>query len=252
MSEVTKQEGLNTDNSEMFKLLTDISKQNSDTTRLNTENITKISDSQITIIKSLDTINETLKENVHQSDNNNPVDAGLGMEQKPKIESPSDVGDKTKAPNAYAPGEYGSAGRGENKPAEDKPGLRMESKEADPKKEETKTEDKPKEEKKEADPKKEEMTKPSHVPKEEMKEAEPKKEDKYKSFSYDGNTTIRPSVMTKSFESYPDGYQIIKAALGGWDVEGIDADGAYTETIKRLNNYEFGTFGQVDTGGSYV
>lgn len=258
MSEVVKQGESNTDNSEMFKLLADVSKQNSDTLaqnsetlKLNTESITKLTEGQVTIGKVLGEIKETIKENVHQSDNNNPVEEGLGMEQKPKVESPSDVGDKTTAPNAYAPGEYGSAGRGENPPGKDKGGLKMEAKaEEKPKEEEmTKPQHKPHEEMKEGDKPKEE-NKAEDKPKEENKE-EPKKEEKYKSFNYENNTTIRPSVMTKSYESYPDGYQIIKAALNGWDIPGVDADGAYAETIKRLDNYEFGTFGQVETGGSY-
>ncbi len=257
---------LNKDNSDMFKLLADISKQNSDTLKLNTESITKLTEGQETIVKSLgditknisETIATTLKENVHQSDNNNPVEEGLGMEQKPKVESPTDVGDKTKAPNAYAPGEYGSTGRGGNEPAKDKGGLKMENKDM----QEGYSESKPKGEMK-TDPKEEEKVydngnkdeKKTHnndKPKEEEKTDEPEKENKYKSFNYDNNTTIRPQVMTKSYESYPDGYQIIKAAVEkGWGVEGIDGDNAYTETIKRLNNYEFGTFGHEGPGGSY-
>jgi len=259
MSAETKD--INKDNSDMFELLTQVSKQNSDSIIKQTESIEKLTSGQVTIGKTLGEIITTLKENVHQSDNNNPVEEGLGMEQKPKVESDKDVGAKTSAPNAYAPGEYGSAGREGAEPGKDKNGLKMENKEDKPKEEE-KTEDKPKEEEKthkEDKPKEEEKTedKPKEEankeekPKEETKEEEPKKEEKYKSFNYDDNTTIRPSVISKSFETYPDGYQIIKAALNGWGIEGIDADGAYSETLKRLDNYEFGTFGQVDTGAGY-
>lgn len=244
---------INTQNSEMFKLLGEVSKQNSDSIIKQTESISKLTDGQVTIGKSLGEIIATLKENVHQSDNNNPVEAGLGMEQKPKVEDKSDVGAKTTAPNAYAPDEHGAQG---HEPGKDKSGLKMENKEEKPK-EETKeekpkeaTKEEPKKEETKVEPKVEDKTHKEDKPKEETKE-EPKKEDKYKSFNYDDNTTIRPSVITKSYESYPDGYQIIKAALGGWGVEGIDADGAYAETIKRLDNHEFGTFGQVDTGAGF-
>jgi len=255
----TESKELNKDNSDVIKLLADVTKQNSDSIAKQTENITKLVDGQDSITKTLETfgdnitksLTEALKQNVHASDNNNPVESGLGMEQKPKVENAKDVGDKTTAPNAYAPGEYGSTGRGGNEPGGDKGVPKMENKDM---KEgypegEKKTDEKPKEEKKaEGEEKPKEEKKTEDKPKEETKE-DPEKENKYKSFNYDNNTTIRPQAMSKSFESYPDGYQIIKAALNGWGVEGIDGDGAYTETIKRLNNYEFGSFGQ--EGGQY-
>lgn len=244
-------------NSDILKSLADVSKQNSDTIKLNTESITKLSDGQESIVKSLETfgenitktITDVLKQNVHASDNNNPTGPGLGMEQNVKPSSSTDVGDKTQAPNAYAPGEYGSAGRGDNAPGGDKGVPKMENKADDPKKEEIKEE--PKEEKKTEDKPVDEK-KTEDKPKEEMKTDEPKKEEKYKSFNYEDNTTLRPAMITKSFEQYPDGYQIIKAALSGWGIEGIDADGAYVETLKRLDNGEFGTFGHNETGGSYT
>lgn len=242
MPEDIKPEELNKD-TDMFKLLTDISKQNSDTIKLNTESITKLGDSQDTIIKSLGGITESLK-NVHQSNNNNPVEAGLGMDQTPKISSDKDVGAKTTAPNAYAPDEHGAQG---NEPGKDKGGLKMENKEDNIKKEDVK------DTKKEETPLKKEDDKDKKDVKEEKKtedKKDDKKEEKYKSFSYDNNTTIRPSVITKSFETYPDGYQIIKASLGGWGIEGIDADGAVAETQRRLNDGEFGHFGH-DTGADY-
>ena len=50
-------------------------------------------------------------------------------------------------------------------------------------------------------------------------------ENKYKSINYENNSTVRPRVLKSGYEqqSGPDGYQIIKAALNGWGVEGIDA-----------------------------
>lgn len=260
----SKPEDINTQNSEMFKLLGEVSKQNS-------ESITKLGEGQEGIVKTLDNINETLK-NVTASDNNNPTGPGIGMEQKPKVESPGDVGDKTKAPNAYAPGEYGSTGRGDAEPGKDKGGLSMEAKkefelklkaeeeeakekkEYDDYKEKKKADEEEKtkletEEKKKAD---EEEAKTKLEAEEKKKADEKEKENKYKSFDYTNNEPLRPAVMTKQFESYPNGYQIMKAALEqGWGIDGIDAEGSYVETLKRLDNHEFGTFGHNDTGGSY-
>lgn len=253
-----KSQDINKDNSELFKVLADVSKQNS-------ESITKLGEGQETMTKTLDNINETLK-NVTTSDNNNPTGPGYGMDQTPKVSSDKDVGDKTKIPNVIAPDEHGVQGNPDA--GKDKGGLSMEAKkefELKLKAEEAEAKDKKDyedyKEKKKADEdektkteleekkKAEEDEKKTHAEAEEKKKAE--KENKYKSFSYDNNTTLRPAIMTKQFESYPDGYQIIKAALGGWGIEGIDADGAYTETLTKLNNHEFGTFGQIDTGASY-
>jgi len=180
MSSDTEQ--LNKDNSEMFKLLTDVSKQNSDSITKQNESITKLGEGQDSIVKTLGIINETLK-SVSASDNNNPTGPGIGMEQKPKVESPTDVGDKTKVPNAYAPGEYGSTGRGVNEPANDKGGLSMEAKKTEDKPEEEVKEE-PKKEEKTEEPKKEEKT---EEPKKEEKTEEPKKEEKYKSYNYKDN-----------------------------------------------------------------
>ena len=252
-----KPEDINKDNSEAtFKLLADVSKQNSDSIIKQTESITKLSEGQESIVKTLGEITETIK-NVSSSDNNNPTGPGIGMEQKPKLESDKDIGDKTKIPNVIAPDEHGVQGNPEA--GKDKGGLSMEAKKAEEEAKDKKEyeeykekkkadeENKPKEETKTDDkPKEEEKTHKEDKPKE-----EPKKEEKYKSFSYADNEPLRPSIMTKSFEQYPDGYQIIKAALGGWGVEGIDSDGAYVETLKRLDNREFGSFGADMTGGSY-
>ncbi len=252
-------------NSDILKSLAEVSKQNSDSILKQTENITKLTEGQESIVKSLTnfgenitkTITETLKQNIHESDNNNPTGPGIGMKQNVKPSSDKDVGDKTTAPNAYAPGEYGSTGRGGNEPASDKGGLKMENKTDDtPKKEEMKTDDKPKEEMKEhgSDYKEEDKTKKEDKPKEETKtdDDKEKKTDKYKSFNYEDNEPLRPAVMTKSFEQYPDGYQIIKAALSGWGQDGMDAETSYVETLKRLDNREFGDFGHNETGGSYI
>lgn len=66
---------------------------------------------------------------------------------------------------------------------------------------------------------------------------------------YETYQKLKPRTVKKTFTSYPDGLQIIKASLQGWDIKNIDADGAYTETIKRLNNREFGSFD--GTGSDY-
>lgn len=272
-------------NEEMFKMLTEVSKQNSDS-------IIKLNEGQTSIVDSIKSLNETIIKGVGASDNNNPTGAGIGMELSPKVTNPKDVGAKVIIPNVTAPGEYGSEGRSKESPQGDKGGLRMEAKSAkDLKKAEDllKVEELKKSEllkatelanaetlakaeellKVETLSKAKELVKLEETrkadeekkKKDEIKkmdeEAKTKKEkdekaNKYKSYNYTDNEPLRPTIMTKSFETYPDGYQIIKATLeDGWGIEGADAGTVQEELFKRLNNGEFGHFAPDITGGSF-
>ena len=110
-------------NEDLFKMLTDVSKQNSDS-------IVKLNEGQTSIIDSIKSLNETIIKGIGASNNNNPTGSGIGMELSPKVTDSKDVGAKTTIPNVTAPGEYGSEGRSKEAPQGDKGGLRMEAKSA--------------------------------------------------------------------------------------------------------------------------
>lgn len=159
--------------------------------------------------KRFDGLEALLKEK-----NDNPVDQGVEAENKPKVEG-EDVGDKVTVGNELAPKPSESQASiiapAVEESGSDKSGLQMENKADDEEKEEEKEEDKE------------------------------EKVEKSVSSEYEIVETVRPISKSVADRTYPTGYQVLKAIVGGWNGQTTSAEQALTIAYNKLNKGEFGT-----------
>jgi len=157
--------------------------------------------------------------------NANPVDQGIEAESKPKTEDADDVGQPVVAGNEVAP-----------KPSEAQASI-IAPAVAESKTDDLKLENKADDDK---DEKKDDDEEVEKMDEKEMKDE--KKEEVKKSDSvYEIVETIRPVQKSTGLEqTYPTGYQVLKAVIGGFGGKTSSAEAALVEMHNRFEKGEFG------------